>query len=460
MAKIEVLLPAMGEGIIEATITKWLVKEGDKVEEDQSLVEVATDKVDSEIPAPEEGVIEKLLFNEDDIPKVGDTIAILSTNGSSEEETVEVKKEIPARPSADKAGPAGEKEEQQSTPENIPGVELLPNKEKISSDVLVVSKTPGGKFLSPLVRNIAQKENVSIEELDRINGSGNTGRITKNDIINYIKTRTNTGIEPASQPDSNLAQAATSQAHKPEINKEAVYSGDYEIIEMDRMRKLIADHMVQSKQTSPHVTSFIETDVTNIVNWRNKNKERILDNDGVKLTFTPIFIEAVVKALKDYPMINVSVDGDKIIKKKNFNIGIATALPTGNLIVPVIKNADRLNLLGLASGVNDLATRARDNKLKPDEIQGGTFTLTNFGTFGNTTGTPIINQPQVAILGVGAIEKKPAVIETPTGDAIAIRHKMILSLAYDHRVIDGALGGMFLKRISDYLENFDIKRNA
>ena len=460
MAKIEILLPAMGEGIIEATITKWLVKEGDKVEEDQSLVEVATDKVDSEIPAPEEGVIEKLLFNEDDIPKVGDTIAILSTNGSSEKETVEVKKEKPNSLSADKADPAGEKEEQRSTPENIPGVELLPGKEQISSDVLVVSKTPGGKFLSPLVRNIAQKENVSIEELDRINGSGNTGRITKNDIINYIKTRTNTGIEPASQPDSNLAQATTAQAHKPEINKEAVYSGDYEIIEMDRMRKLIADHMVQSKQTSPHVTSFIETDVTNIVNWRNKNKERILDNEGVKLTFTPIFIEAVVKALKDYPMINVSVDGNKIIKKKNINIGIATALPTGNLIVPVIKNADRLNLLGLASGVNDLATRARDNKLKPDEIQGGTFTLTNFGTFGNTTGTPIINQPQVAILGVGAIEKKPAVIETPTGDAIAIRHKMILSLAYDHRVIDGALGGMFLKRISDYLENFDMKRNA
>ncbi len=460
MAKIEILLPAMGEGIIEATITKWLVKEGDKVEEDQSLVEVATDKVDSEIPAPEEGVIEKLLFNEDDIPKVGDTIAILSTNGSSEKETVEVKKEKPARLSADKAGPAGEKEEQQSTPENIPGAELLPNKEQISSDLLVVSKTPGGKFLSPLVRNIAQKEKVSIEELDRINGSGNTGRITKSDIINYIKTRTNTGIEPASQSGSNLAQAATVQARKPEINKEAVYSGNYEIIEMDRMRKLIADHMVQSKQISPHVTSFIETDVTNIVNWRNKNKDKILDNEGVKLTFTPIFIEAVVKALKDYPMINVSVDGDKIIKKKNINIGIATALPTGNLIVPVIKNADRLNLLGLASGVNDLATRARDNKLKPDEIQGGTFTLTNFGTFGNTTGTPIINQPQVAILGVGVIEKKPAVVETPAGDAIAIRRKMILSLAYDHRVIDGALGGMFLKRISDYLENFDMKRNA
>ncbi len=446
MAKIEILLPAMGEGIIEATITKWLVKEGEKVEEDQSLVEVATDKVDSEIPSPENGVIEKLLFTEEDIPKVGDTIAILNTNGSSEEETIEVKKVV--------------KEEKQPTPENIPGDELLSNKENVTSDVLVVSKTPEGKFLSPLVRNIAQRENVTLEELDRINGSGNTGRITKNDIINYIKTRTNTGIKPTSQQVSEVKQATTVQVQKPEINKEAVYSGDYEIIEMDRMRKLIADHMVQSKQTSPHVTSFIETDVTNMANWRNKNKERILDKEGVKLTFTPIFVEAVVKALKDYPMINVSVDGDKIIKKKNINIGIATALPTGNLIVPVIKNADRLNLLGLAAGVNDLATRARDNKLKPDEIQGGTFTLTNFGTFGNTTGTPIINQPQVAILGVGAIEKKPAVIETPTGDAIAIRHKMILSLAYDHRVVDGALGGMFLKRISDYLEDFDIKRNV
>lgn len=454
MAQIEILLPAMGEGIIEATITKWLIKEGDKVEEDQSLVEVATDKVDSEIPAPEDGVIEKLLFNEDDIPKVGDTLAILSTNGSSsdesaedtEEKNVEKQKEV-------------KKDQPESTTEGIPGANLITNQEKQSEGLLTVSKTPGGKFLSPLVRSIAQKENVTLEELDQINGSGNTGRITKNDILNFINTRSGSGISPVAQPEANEKQKSVS-APKPSVNKDTVYSGDYEIVEMDRMRKLIADHMVQSKQISPHVTSFIETDVTNLVNWRNKNKERILEKDGVKITFTPIFVEAVVKALKDYPMINVSVDDNKIIKKKNINIGIATALPSGNLIVPVVKNADRLNLIGLAEGVTDLATRARDNKLKPDEIQGGTFTITNFGTFGNTSGTPIINQPQVAILGVGAIEKKPAVIETPTGDAIAIRHKMILSLAYDHRVVDGALGGMFLKRISDYLEDFDMKRNV
>lgn len=448
MAKIEILLPAMGEGIIEATITKWLVKEGDQVEEDQSLVEVATDKVDSEIPAPEDGVIEKLLFNENDIPKVGDILAILNTNRSSSEENIEVEKDKKQ-----------EKVEDEIKIEKIPGVNLTQNKEEKSTDVLSISKTPGGKFLSPLVRSIAQKENITPNELDRINGSGNTGRITKNDILNYINTRISTGIMPESQPKVTEKTKSISSS-KPEVNKDAVYSGDYEIVEMDRMRKIIAEHMVQSKQISPHVTSFIETDVTNMVNWRNNNKQRIQEKEGVKITFTPIFVEAVVKALKDFPMINVSVDGDKIIKKKNINIGIATALPSGNLIVPVIKNASRLNLIGLADSVNDLATRARGNKLKPDEIQGGTFTITNFGTFGNTSGTPIINQPQVAILGVGAIEKKPAVIETTTGDAIAIRHKMILSLAYDHRVVDGALGGMFLKKISDYLEDFDIKRNV
>jgi len=445
MAKTEILLPAMGEGIIEATITKWLVNVGDKVEEDQSLVEVATDKVDSEIPAPLDGVIEEIFFNEDDIPKVGDTIAIISTNGSetiqNEIQKDESKLEIENKEIQQKAAVTEIKiDESQSTQTS--------------------SKTPEGKFLSPLVRSIADKEQVSTEELDRINGSGNTGRITKKDIINYLNTRTNTGIDkvPKTPIEKNTP---VQQATKPQINKDQIYSGgDYEIVEMDRMRKLIAEHMVMSKQISPHVTSFIETDVSNMVLWRNKNKDRILEKENVKLTFTPIFIEAVVKALKDFPMINVSVDGDNIIKKKNINIGVAAALPSGNLIVPVIKNADRLNLIGIASSVNDLASRARENKLKPDEIQGGTFTITNFGTFGNTTGTPIINQPQVAILGVGAIVKKPAVIETPTGDAIAIRHKMTLSLAYDHRVVDGALGGMFLKKISDYLEDFDVKRNA
>lgn len=445
MAQTEILLPAMGEGIIEATITKWLVNVGDKVEEDQSIVEVATDKVDSEIPAPQDGIIEKIFFNEDDIPKVGDTIAIISTN-SSETIPNEIQKDEPKTDIIIKEIEQDISVKDKNIDEN--------------QDSQVLSKTPGGKFLSPLVRSIADKEQVSADELDRINGSGNTGRITKKDIVNYLNTRTNTGIDSSSKP-SVETKTAIQQIAKPQINKEQLYSGgEYEIIEMDRMRKLIAEHMVMSKQISPHVTSFIETDVTNMVLWRNKNKERILEKENVKLTFTPIFIEAVVKALKDFPMINVSVDGDNIIKKKNINIGVAAALPSGNLIVPVIKNADKLNLMGLAANLNDLASRARENKLKPDEIQGGTFTITNFGTFGNTTGTPIINQPQVAILGIGAIVKKPAVIETPTGDAIAIRHKMILSLAYDHRVVDGALGGMFLKKISDYLEEFDIKRNA
>lgn len=446
MAKVEILLPAMGEGIIEATLTKWLVNVGDKVEEDQSIVEVATDKVDSEIPAPQDGIIEKLLFNENDIPKVGDTIAIISTNGSDTDQKIIVKenKEVAETKDLD----------------NMPSLNLISDIHSEEKDSQIASKTDGGKFLSPLVRSIAEKENVSLSELEKINGSGNTGRITKNDILNYINTRSSTGIDPASKmqvQEKTLSQ----QNSKPQISKEQIYSGsDYEIIEMDRMRKLIAEHMVHSKQVSPHVTSFIETDVTNLVNWRNKNKDRILEKENVKLTFTPIFVEATVKALKDFPMINISVDGDKIIRKKNINIGIAAALPSGNLIVPVIKNADRLNLMGIAASLNDLSSRARENKLKPDEIQGGTFTITNFGTFANTTGTPIINQPQVAILGVGAIVKKPAVIETPSGDAIAIRHMMILSLAYDHRVVDGALGGMFLKRISDYLEDFDSKRNS
>ena len=447
MAKVEILLPAMGEGIIEATITKWLVNVGDKVEEDQSIVEVATDKVDSEIPAPQDGIIEKLLFNENDIPKVGDTIVVLNTNDSKIDQSEEIEEEI--------------KSDKNTIIENIPALDLVSkNKSEEQISEQIISKTPNGKFLSPLVRNIAEKEDISVDELDKINGSGNTGRITKKDIVNYLKTRTSTGINPEAK--TRLQEKTPGQqVSKPQISKEQIYSGgEYEIIEMDRMRKLIAEHMIHSKQISPHVTSFIETDVTNIVNWRIKNKDRILEKEKLKLTFTPIFIEATVKALKDFPMINVSVDGDNIIKKKNINIGIATALPSGNLIVPVIKNADRLNLMGIASNVNDLAARARENKLIPDEIQGGTFTITNFGTFGNTTGTPIINQPQVAILGIGAIVKKPAVIETPAGDAIAIRHIMILSLAYDHRVVDGALGGMFLKKISDYLEDFDFKRNV
>jgi len=450
MAKVEILLPAMGEGIIEATLTKWLVKEGDKIEEDQSIAEIATDKVDSEIPAPQDGVIEKLLFNENDIPKVGDTIAILRVEGDNDAEIeTSEKKEEPEK---------AKKEEKPSKakPQTEPKEEISTSSQP---EQPLGSRTPKGRFLSPLVRNIAEKENITAHELDQIRGSGNTGRITKDDIINYINTRSSGGVQPIPE-GSDAKQQKTSEPAKPQVSKDQLYGGgDYEIVQMDRMRKLIADHMVLSKQISPHVTSFVEADVTNMVKWREKNKAKFQERENTRLTFTPLFMEATVKALKDFPTINVSVDEDKIILKKNINIGMATALPSGNLIVPVIKNADKLNLSGLASNVNDLANRARENKLKPEEIQGGTFTITNFGTFQNISGTPIINQPQAAILGIGSITKKPAVIETAEGDAIAIRHIMILSLAYDHRVIDGALGGMFLKRIADYLEDFDIKRN-
>src|SRR6056297_2336153 len=449
MAKVEILLPAMGEGIIEATITKWLVKEGDKIEEDQSIAEIATDKVDSEIPAPQDGIIDKLLFNENDVPKVGDTIAILKGEGDDKEETKEEKKE--------ESGKQDAKEEEKQPVETPP--QPTPEPSSDTEKQVLGSRTPKGKFLSPLVRKIAEKENIQANELDQIRGSGNTGRVTKDDILSYLNTRTSGAVPPVADV-SEAKQQKTPASAKPAVSKDQLYSGgDYEIVQMDRMRKLIADHMVQSKQISPHVTSFVEADVTNLVRWREKNKAKFQERENTKLTFTPLFIEATVKAIKDFPTINVSVDDDKIILKKNINIGMATALPSGNLIVPVIKNADKLNVSGLASNVNDLANRARENKLKPEEIQGGTFTITNFGTFRNISGTPIINQPQAAILGVGAITKKPAVIETADGDAIAIRHIMILSLAYDHRVIDGALGGMFLKRIADYLENFDSKRN-
>ncbi len=445
MAKVEILLPAMGEGIIEATITKWLVNEGDKIEEDQSIAEIATDKVDSEIPSPQDGVVEKLLFNENDMPKVGDTIAIINTEDEGEEEKTPEKQE--------EQKPRDKKEPEKPTQKEQPQAAY-------SSEVQTLgSRTPKGKFLSPLVRSIAEKENITAEELDQIRGSGNTGRITKDDILNYLNTRSSSGVQPVKEVSETQKQKPSETA-KPQVSKDQLYGGgDYEIVQMDRMRKLIADHMVQSKQISPHVTSFVEADVTNMVKWREKNKQKFQERENTKLTFTPLFIEATIKALKDFPNINVSVDDDKIILKKNINIGMATALPSGNLIVPVIKNADKLNLSGLASSVNDLANRARENKLKPEEIQGGTFTITNFGTFQNISGTPIINQPQAAILGIGSISKKPAVIETAEGDAIAIRHIMILSLAYDHRVIDGALGGMFLKRIADYLEDFDVKRN-
>ncbi|WP_321280441.1 dihydrolipoamide acetyltransferase family protein [Marinifilum fragile] len=436
MAKIEILIPAMGEGITEATITQFLKKEGEHVEEEESILEIATDKVDSEIPAPQSGKIVKFLFEEGDVAQVGDVVAILVPDGE-ELSAEELTSSEPAKVEVEK-------------------VFDLPKEETaIEAEPKLASKTENGSFISPLVRKIAQEENISLQELNQIEGSGESNRITKKDILQFIENK-------KSQPvatESVVAPVSAKPAPAPASVSHQSYNGDnVEIIEMDRMRKLIAQYMVQSKQVSPHVTSFIDVDVTGLVQWRNKVKNEFLQKEGQKLTFTPIFVEAVTKALKDYPMVNVSVDGDKIIRKKFINIGMATALPSGNLIVPVIKSADEKNLVGITRQVNDLADRARANKLQPDEIQGSTFTITNLGAFGSTTGTPIINQPEVAILAVGAIKKKPAVIETPQGDTIGIRSIMVLSLSYDHRVVDGALGGMFLKRVAEYLENFDTNR--
>ncbi len=441
MAKIEITLPRMGEGIIEATITKWIVNVGDTVEEDDTLVEVATDKVDSEIPAPEAGSIVEILLKEGDIPKIGDPLLILENNKEeSVEDSQEVLDEV-KRIRAEKKVP--------ETGEIVK--EISHSKLDQASFSKSANRTPSGKFLSPLVRKIAEEESVSLEELDSIEGVGKDGRITKSDLMNFIsnkdKIEESKGVKEVASPVKEVPVADATPK---------IVTGDGDkVIEMDRMRKLIAEHMIHSVKTSPHVTSFIEADVTNMVLWRNKVKDDFFKKENQKITFTPLFIEAAAKALRDFPMVNVSVDGTRIIVKKNINIGMATALPSGNLIVPVIKNADEKNLVGLAKSVNDLANRARNNKLNPDEITGGTFTITNFGSFQNLTGTPIINQPEVAILGVGAIVKKPAVVETEMGDAIGIRHIMVLSISYDHRVVDGALGGMFLKKVADYLEQFD-----
>ncbi|MRT93076.1 dihydrolipoamide acetyltransferase family protein [Ancylomarina sp. 16SWW S1-10-2] len=430
MAKYEIFLPAMGEGIIEATITKLLKKEGDSVEEEDSIMEIATDKVDSEIPAPVSGIIAKILFEEGDVPKVGDIVAIITTDGESIE---------------DSSSP--------SIVEDIPVEEAKPEMTlapfPVQENEPMKSKTENGNFISPLVRTIAKAENITNQELNSILGSGEAKRITKKDILQYIKDRKVVKVaKPVTSAPAPTPQISTT-AHKS-------YTGqNVEIIEMDRMRKLISQHMTNSLQVSAHVTSFIDVDVTPIVQWRNKIKNDFVKKHNQKLTYTPIFIEAVTKAITDYPLINVSVDGDRIIRKNFINIGMATALPNGNLIVPVIKDANEKNLIGLSKSVNELANRARLNELKPDEIQGSTFTITNLGAFGSTTGTPIINQPEVAILAIGAIKKKPAVIETPEGDSIGIRHIMVLSLSYDHRVVDGGLGGMFLKRIAENLENFD-----
>ncbi|MGE0637148.1 MAG: dihydrolipoamide acetyltransferase family protein [Bacteroidia bacterium] len=439
MPNTEMIMPKMGESVAEATIIKWLKKEGDTVESDESVLEIATDKVDSEVPSPASGKILKLLFKEGDVVQVGKVICLIGSEAEvvAKQETVIASAAVP---------------------------EIKQEANPVSQQVVSRSATPvihSDRFYSPLVRNIAQKEGIAQAELDTIQGTGKEGRVTKNDILAYLPNKGK--VAPVTRPkvveEPKVVSNGQQPVSAPVIQKPAISvgAGD-EIIEMDRMRKLIADHMVMSKHTSPHVTSYVEADVTNIVLWRNKMKDQFEKKEGEKLTFTPIFIEAVAKAIKDFPMVNVSVDGTKIIIRKNINIGMATALPSGNLIVPVIKNADRMNLYGLTKSVNDLANRARNNKLLPDEIQGGTYTLTNVGTFGNVMGTPIINQPQVAIMAVGAIRKKPAVIETEFGDTIGIRHMMFLSHAYDHRVVDGALGGSFVRRVADYLEQFDINR--
>jgi 2-oxoglutarate dehydrogenase E2 component (dihydrolipoamide succinyltransferase) len=454
MARLNITLPAMGEGVIEATINKWLVSEGSQVKEDDPLVEVATDKVDSEIPAPVAGTRVSINVKEGSIAKIGEILAVIENDATP---TKEVLKKVDKEVEKVRETIAASKQEKTET-------------ENLTHDMK--SRTPAGKFISPLVRSIASREGISYDDLDKITGTGMDGRITKDDIVKILDER-NTGKEsvvtvktsaPTETSDSEKAPKeakkitgaeAAPVAEKSEKKENPVTksTGD-EVIPMDRIRKIIAEHMVMSKRTSPHVTSFIDADVTGLVNWRNANKDRFLVSEGQKLTLTPIFVDAVAKALHEFPMVNISVDGENIIKRKNINIGMATALPDGNLIVPVIKNANEKSLTGLAKTVNDLAERARINKLKPDEITGGTFTITNFGSYKNLAGTPIINQPQAAILGTGVVRKTPVVIETKDGDMIGIRQIMILSLSYDHRVIDGALAGKFLHKVKEILENY------
>jgi len=441
MAQTEVLMPKMGESVIEATIIKWTKNEGDKVKADETLLEIATDKVDSEIPAPTDGILLKKLCKEGDVIPVGKAIAIISTDGASADATISA----PAA-EAKKSAPV-------AAPAPIAAKVVVT---EVAEPVTRFSNS--GRFYSPLVRSIAQKEGIPVNELETIPGSGKEGRVTKNDIISYLPARQTNGGAIVAKPIA-VQETVTTIIKEAPAKPMAIGVND-EIIEMDRMRKLIADHMVMSKRVSPHVTSYVEADVTNLVLWREKIKKEFEKKEGEKLTFTPIFVEATVKALKDYPMVNVSVDGTKIIRHRDIHIGMAVALPSGNLIVPVIRYADRNSLLGITKQVNDLAGRARINKLVPDDTAGGTFTITNVGTFGNIMGTPIINQPQAAILATGIIKKKPVVLETPTGDVIAIRHMMYLSLSYDHRVVDGALGGSFLKKVADYLESFDINRTT
>ncbi|MCF8299853.1 MAG: 2-oxo acid dehydrogenase subunit E2 [Crocinitomicaceae bacterium] len=455
MAQIEIRLPKMGESVTEATITNWIKNIGDTVEMDEPLVEVATDKVDNELPSEAAGVLVKQFFQKDQVAQVGDIIAIISTDGDS----APVEEMQAASPVANAV--------QEITASITSAIET------VSSDN-IDKNGPSGKFYSPLVRSIAEKEGLSMSELESLNGSGQAGRVTKKDILDYVSNRGANGTANAKADAPIIAKTeAPITAASNGVVTNAPSTGNFlsnikepivipgpgdEIIEMDRMRKLIADHMLMSVHVSPHVTSYVEADVTNIVEWRSKVKGEFMKREKENITFTPILIEAIVKAIKDFPMINISVSGSNIIKRKDINIGMATALPSGNLIVPVIKNADRMNIVGLTKAVNELANNARNNKLKPEDIQGGTFTVTNVGSFGNVMGTPIINQPQVAILALGAIRKVPAVIETPHGDFIGIRHKMFLSHSYDHRVVDGSLGGQFVRRVADYLEQFDVHR--
>ncbi|GAL86457.1 dihydrolipoamide acetyltransferase [Sporocytophaga myxococcoides] len=443
MALVEMVMPKMGESIMEGTILRWLKNVGDKIEQDESVLEVATDKVDTEVPATASGVLKEILAQNGEVIPVGKPIAIIATEGDDQS-----------------TAPAVQATPKETTSNLTTQTSVVKNETPAKSHI---SNGESLRFYSPLVMNIARQENVTMAELEAIKGTGKDERVTKNDILDYIQTRKTSTVASSEKQQFQ-------EAHKNEQKKESApldqlkpaqsLSGNFEIIEMDRMRKMIADRMVESKRIAPHVTSFVEADVTNIVYWRNRVKQEFMEKENTALTFTPIFIEAVVKALKDYPMVNVSVDGDKIIVKKDINIGMAVALPSGNLIVPVIKNADQLNIIGLTKKVNDLAKRARANKLTPDDLSGGTYTVSNVGSFGNMMGTPIIMQPQAGILALGAVIKKPAVIETPQGDTLGIRHMMFLSHSYDHRVIDGSLGGMFVRRVADYLEQFDINRRA
>jgi len=441
MSVVDLVMPKLGESIMEATILKWHKKEGDQIAQDETVLDIATDKVDSEVPSTAAGVIEAILFKENDVVPIGTVIAKIRTGAGSSTGAPE-KKEY----------------EEAKLVEHIP---YQPNVQSTQP-----APTGAARFYSPLVLNIAQSEGISMTELEKIPGTGQDGRVSKKDILAYVANRGQQSQSAPSQAQPQLQPEAQAHAvtvlpreERQEQNMPAVYQGNVEVIEMDRMRKLIAKHMVDSKHTSPHVTSFAECDVTNLVLWRERVKKDFEKREGEKITFTPLFIEAIVKCIKKYPWLSSSVDGDKIIVKKDLNIGMATALPTGNLIVPVIKSADQLNLVGLTKQVNGLANAARTGKLRPDDTTGGTFTLTNVGTFGSIMGTPIINQPQVAIMAVGAIKKRPMVIETPQGDSIAIRHMMYISLSYDHRIIDGALGSTFLNAVSKELENFDTNRS-